>query len=176
MTTENLRSELLSAWTDRLAFRPDWAKVIEIIRSWSIQEQEQLSGWVDQFRLNPNQASEAAILIDECRLQKKSNALEMLGHLDVDKGQAATAFMKALRTLRRPGLEDLREQINRLKRQLQTRSAHIQYSDDLELDEFELRVHIGSMKDWDDLSEYVSSKRAKAEALLQTIKNGHVEA
>lgn len=161
-----------SDWQHRLNDRPDWAKVVKAIAAWSDVQQQQLSDWVERFRLNPNMALEAAILIEECRLQKKT--IETLSTLDPDKGQSATVFMKALRTLRHPELQALRDEIARLKKHLHTPNAQIHYSDDLESDAFELRYRVRSMQDWDTLLTYVQTQRNVADALLQTIKTGHV--
>jgi hypothetical protein len=172
---ETLPTKLLSDWSDRLLDRPDWGKVIDTIRVFPSKDQALLSRWVDQFRLNPNMALEAAILIEECRLQEKDADLEALSDIEGEKGQLSAVFMKALRTLRRPELEALREQISLHKKKLQTKNAQIHYPDDLEQDEFELRFKVRSMKDWDALVLYATEKRAGAESLLNTIKTGHVE-
>ena len=164
---------MISPWLHRLNDRPDWAKVTNIIATWSEPEQQQLSDWTDQFRLNPNMAFEAAVLIEECRLQKKE--LGVLLTLDPDKGQAAAVFMKTLRALRYPELQALRDEIARLKKQLQSPNANIQYNDDLENDAFELRYRVRSLQDWDALSDYVQTHRPEAENLLNTIKTGHVD-
>lgn len=172
---EKVTSEILSEWHARLESRPDWAKVIEVIKSWPITHQKQLSEWVDRFHLNPNLSYEAAILLEECRLQEKGAALEALNNIEVEKGQAASSFMRLLRNIRRPQLEALREDISLQKKRFQTPKTSIHYPDDLELDEFEIRFKVRTMGDWDAIAESVKQKRDLAETLLQTIQSGHVE-
>ncbi len=164
---------MTTPWQHRLNDRPDWAKVVKAIAAWSDVQQQQLSDWVEQFHLNPNMALEAAILMEECRLQRKT--IETLSTLDPDKGQASAVFMKALRTLRYPQLQALRDEIAQLKKQLRSPNAQIHYSDDLESDAFELRYRVRSMQDWDALATYMQTHRNEADALLQTIKTGHVD-
>ena len=163
-------------WNQRLNQRPDWGKVVLSISGWKVADQAQLSDWVTTFRLNPNMALEAAILIEECRLQQKHEALQSLSSLEAEKGSLSNLFMKTLRTIRRPELEALRNQIALLKQRLQRPHIHIEYPDDLEQDEFELRLRIRSIEEWDALCAFIQEKRPEALALLETIKTGHVEA
>ena len=83
--------------------------------------------------------------------------------------------MKTLRSIRRPRLEALRENISLQRKRLQTSNTHIHYPDDLEQDEFEVRFRVRSLQDWDEIATYIQQKRDRAEKLLQTIHTGHVE-